>query len=449
MQSMQCLFPSSFRQFLHSPCILSSLNTNAPSFSPSLISLSIEQVSCRALSIALLRQSAPKDRWQDWVQSEFFSNILHNLAQLTGAPPGIRIGANSEDKTDFLPAVESAQCVFPPPSANVPYPEASSIVVGDAYYQMAYRLPLNTVDVNFGQANITAAFLEARAIMDSFASPVFYARNISLDYLEIGNEPDLYMNNGARGRNYSSSQFIFEWTTFANNISASVNLSRSDTRFLVGSFAGSSSQLTGFSPQAIYNGGILRSPAGARIAAYSQHHYSGSFCTGSGGLLEDLMTKATIQSNLTIYSLDILATRGHGLDYVLGEMNSWSPTEIACNHTRIAGYAAYEDAQLVRAVFINSQGYLRSTARSRTSVHLDLVFEDDGPVGIDVKRLEIGYADDVSGVRWGGQTYETDTGRVAGDLQVEERSVEDGVDVAETEVVLVSFIYATAWKYSD
>jgi len=56
----------------------------------------------------------------------------------------------------------------------------------------------------------------------------------------------------------------------------------------------------------------------------SQHRYSGSFCSGYGGLLQDLMTKSTIRSNLTVFSPDIAATHAQGLDYVLGETNSYA-----------------------------------------------------------------------------------------------------------------------------
>ena len=36
------------------------------------------------------------------------------------------------------------------------------------------------------------------------------------------------------------------------------------------------------------------------------------------------MTKATIRSNLTVFSADIAATLEKNLDYVLGETNSYS-----------------------------------------------------------------------------------------------------------------------------
>lgn len=59
-------------------------------------------------------------------------------------------------------------------------------------------------------------------------------------------------------------------------------------------------------------------------SSISQHHYSGSFCSGNEGLLQDLMTKATVRGNLTIFAPDAKAVRAQGLDYVLGETNSYS-----------------------------------------------------------------------------------------------------------------------------
>ena len=56
----------------------------------------------------------------------------------------------------------------------------------------------------------------------------------------------------------------------------------------------------------------------------SQHHYSGSFCSGNNGILQDLMSKASIRGNLTGFAPDIAAVKQNGLAYVLGETNSFS-----------------------------------------------------------------------------------------------------------------------------
>jgi len=57
------------------------------------------------VSQSLISFSIEQDRWMDWIgttaRNEFFFNTLDNLKQLTGEPPKIRIGANSEDRTNF------------------------------------------------------------------------------------------------------------------------------------------------------------------------------------------------------------------------------------------------------------------------------------------------------------------------------------------------------------
>jgi hypothetical protein len=53
----------------------------------------------------LVSLSIEQDRWIDWAgttePNTFFNNVLDNLVQITKTPPFIRIGADSEDHTDF------------------------------------------------------------------------------------------------------------------------------------------------------------------------------------------------------------------------------------------------------------------------------------------------------------------------------------------------------------
>ncbi|KAF5382078.1 hypothetical protein D9615_004232 [Tricholomella constricta] len=481
--------------------------SNAASVSPSLFSFSIEQ-----------------DRWTDWAGStsrnQFLFNTLDNLGRLTGAPPDIRVGANSEDRTKFNAAIQATQLVFPAITTIVPYPEAINITVGDAFYQATQFLPPNTRVIwglNLGQNNLTTAFLEAKSIVRAFSSSAVKDMGIVLDAIEIGNEADLYRNNGARPRTYNATQ----WTSFATNVTSALGISStSTTKFWGAAFAGSSHSTSGFSPQSVFNQGLLSSTAGSFISTISQHHYSGSFCSGSEGLLQDLMTKSTIRGNLSSFIPDITATRTRGLDYVFGETNSYSchgapgvsntagaalwtldyvlfalvfillrnptrgtshrtghksashectsmkvlasniitqiqPTtltrsildgstlpsplpphvqpayygaivaaeaigasgstrviELSIDNNQITGYAFYEGKKLVRAVLINSNAFLQGSA-NRASVHLDFSFTGNGmaPTKASVKRLVIGHADDQSGLKWGGQTYETSDGR--------------------------------------
>jgi hypothetical protein len=58
---------------------------------------------------------------------------------------------------------------------------------------------------------------------------------------------------------------------------------------------------------------------------------------------------------------------------------------------------------------------------------------------ITILTFHFRYADDASGLTWGGQTYETNDGRVSGTLTTETATVSAGVDVHDTEVVLLTF----------
>lgn len=66
--------------------------------------------SAATLNPALLSFSIEQDRWTDWAgvnePNTFFLNALNNLAERTGEVPWIRIGADSEDHTNFNPQLQ-------------------------------------------------------------------------------------------------------------------------------------------------------------------------------------------------------------------------------------------------------------------------------------------------------------------------------------------------------
>ncbi|KAF8734682.1 hypothetical protein AX14_003112 [Amanita brunnescens Koide BX004] len=289
--------------------------SNAVSPPPSLVSFSIEQ-----------------DRWTDWsgttARNTFVHNVLDNLRLKTGFPPHIRIGANSEDRTIFDPNVEFAVDEFPSYTATVPYPEASNISVGDGYYRTARFLPANTHvtwGVNLGRDDISAATHEAESIFKAFSSEAFMDANIVLDAIEIGNEPDLYHHNGDRPASYSVSDYVSEWSAFAQSVSNAAHINTmSHTKFWIGAFAESSHSTTGFSPQSIFASSFSDSNLAGLASTFSQHHYSASFCQGTASSLQELMSKANVRGNLSAFIPDIASARENGFDYVLGETNSIS-----------------------------------------------------------------------------------------------------------------------------
>ena len=64
--------------------------------------------------------------------------------------------------------------------------------------------------LNLGRYNLTATFLGAKSLVEAFASPAIKNAGIILDAIEIGNEPDRYNKNGARPKEYTSTDYVEE-----------------------------------------------------------------------------------------------------------------------------------------------------------------------------------------------------------------------------------------------
>lgn len=117
--------------------------------------------------------------------------------------------------------------------------------------------------------------------------------------------------------------------------------------------------------------------------------------------------------------------------------------EISINNANVGGYAAYDAGVLSRAVFINSLAWLKSSTGSRGYSQLTFSTSGSGtkPSSLQVRRLAISHADDTSGLTFAGKTYETSTGLPSGTDTYTTQSFTDILNISDTEVVLVNFIY--------
>lgn len=69
-----------------------------------------------------------------------------------------------------------------------------------------------TWGVGLGKDNLTSAYLNTNSIIKAFNSTSVKNASITLDYIEIGNEADLYTNNGLRAKstNFDVKQYVQE-----------------------------------------------------------------------------------------------------------------------------------------------------------------------------------------------------------------------------------------------
>ncbi|RXW18138.1 hypothetical protein EST38_g7719 [Candolleomyces aberdarensis] len=256
---------------------------------PDLFSLSIEQ-----------------DRWLDW--------------QLTGVPPRIRVGGKSQDVTYIDPNTQWASVSFAKPTPSMPYPEALVMRVGTRFYSSARFLPEKTRVVhglNFASTDDMRGFFHLASIVNAFTSAEIRKAGIVLDAIEIGNEPDAYGTTSTlRNSSYDSSEYVTEWQTWAGNV---LPIEQVYPEFKLklwgGSLSRSSHDLTGWSPQALLDQGLLNSTAGERISTISQHRYDSKPCESVLRELQELPSKSSVRNSLDAFKFDIYISRQHDLEH--------------------------------------------------------------------------------------------------------------------------------------
>jgi len=149
--------------------------------------------------------------------NELSINLVNTLAGYTGAAPHLRIGGNT---ADYMIWDGNFQGYYvrnnpnPTGGGNIP---SDSMIIGPAFFTAMSRFPRNT-PITFGlnMAYQESDYLErivaeAEAALNSTA-------NINLFSFEIGNEPDLYLQNGFRNGTWDNYVYGQQWTDRANAV---------------------------------------------------------------------------------------------------------------------------------------------------------------------------------------------------------------------------------------
>ncbi|KAJ2926979.1 hypothetical protein H1R20_g10116, partial [Candolleomyces eurysporus] len=461
--------------------------------------------------------SIEQDRWIDWIGStsrnEFFYNSLDNLVSLTGIPPRIRIGGQTADAANpsNSPSVEFSNSFYDNTtvSSNQPYPAAFGMSVGSKFYPTVRFLPKNTrvvTGINYGANDDLRASVHISEIVKAFQSPEVAAQGVTLEAIELGHEPDRYgkdnyFKNWDIHWSDTSTKYLIEWTNWVKNI---IDILRSgwlgspyDPPFWTASISALGPRTESWTGKYLVNNGLLPGNIAANIKTFSQHHYSGTACKGNAKDLQTLMTKSQIREGLKAFEADIEAAKSKGIDYVLGEANSFS-CHGAAGVSNVAGSAIWALDYLLyasqlgisRVYFHQGVGYkfnfIQPTALSRSPLDnsamspprqpyvqpsyyaaiiaaeaigtsgqtrvVELSTSDESVSGYAfyegdtlVKALfinskaHLSHAEATGGLTWGGLSYETPDARARGVSRVESVNPADGFYLRATEVALVSF----------
>jgi len=138
-------------------------------------------------------------------------NLLTTLASYTNAPPHLRIGGNTADNMIWDGDFNGYYLRTNPNPTGQGQIASDFFIFGPSYFEAMSRFPKNT-PITFGLnlAYDNADYLErivaeAQAALNSTA-------NINLFSFEIGNEPDLYLQNGFRNGTWDNFAYGQQWT---------------------------------------------------------------------------------------------------------------------------------------------------------------------------------------------------------------------------------------------
>jgi PKD repeat protein len=212
-----------------------------------------------------------------------YRQLVKNLTAFGGGPLLIRIGGNSTDKTAA-------------PTTGVVAPMAQ------LYTDLGAKF---TLGVNLGSDDVTLAAQQAQ----------YYLANMptgSLEAIEIGNEPDLYHDNGDRATTYTFADYLSDFATWRTAI---LPLLPAGVKLMGPSWASMSSlsNLPAFLAQEKSN-----------LSIVSQHYYAGTQCNGATNPPDYLLQDSAATKGATAVASNVPLAHADDLPFRMGEMNSIS-----------------------------------------------------------------------------------------------------------------------------
>ncbi|SJX66655.1 uncharacterized protein SRS1_16876 [Sporisorium reilianum f. sp. reilianum] len=265
-------------------------------------------------------------------------NLLTNLANYTGAPPHIRIGGNAGDTMLYDQSVTGYALQQNPSASGQGNARPSDyFLFGDNYFKVMNYFPKNTpitygLNLAYQGSDALQRIVEqAGAALDNIGNS---GNGPKLYSLEIGNEPDLYIDLGYRSSSWSPTDFGNEWASRAEAIYNQTLKQRgvSSDFFEVAATATTASKngqpfrianLVGNTQGVAADNGIY-------VAGWNQHDYYYYLGVSKYNLtMSILLDLSTTVSQFTEWSNQVAQSLVTGKPYYLREMGSVGPNGLA------------------------------------------------------------------------------------------------------------------------
>jgi hypothetical protein len=253
--------------------------------------------------------------------------LLQNLADYTGKPPHMRIGGNAGDYILYQPDYTKCQREKNPNSARY---RPDQYIIGPCYFTALNRFPKGTpITYGLNMALNGEGFLDV--MVDAATAARDLLTNVDLVSFEIGNEPDLYLQNGFRKAPWDGSTYTQQWLQRANAVWKYVLEGNIDTtQFFepgcTASTTGQTSNGTGVSFQIdhLIDDGITANAVGSPkpyVAGFNQHDYYYYIGVSDYPLDFDYFTDLwTMEYQFTAWRTQLAESKAAGYPYYLREM---------------------------------------------------------------------------------------------------------------------------------
>jgi len=238
-------------------------------------------------------------------------NLMKHLSAVAngggpGVGPNIRVGGNSADLSAYVPE-----------PAPLPVNDTYRITAADFQIYLA-AVPLwngsLTLGLNFRDGKDDTLALNHMKAALAYTSPTGAALAPLIQEVEVGNEVDLFGENGIREPSYSYNQYTQEFETYAESIMA---LGRK--KFIQGATFCCKSQFVDELPA--YAKTFSNPPA---LGTVSLHEYPLSHCNGRENTITELLADSSAAGRAATAKPLVAGVRALGLPFYIGEGNSIS-----------------------------------------------------------------------------------------------------------------------------
>ncbi|KAI1337652.1 hypothetical protein F5Y15DRAFT_150129 [Xylariaceae sp. FL0016] len=258
------------------------------------------------------------------------NNLLNTLKSYTGTAPHIRLGGNTGDYLWYDPAFMEWTWVWNENrhgqgTGNL---TSDAMKIGPRFFEAANRFPTGTpvtwgLNMAYNNASDYASRLATMA-----DNALTKCTNIDIRSFEIGNEPDLYLQNGLR-TSWTAAQYMQEWTDRAYIIYSQV-LTKHNLNAQMFEAASTASTIgNDFQISSLASLGIGSKAPGMSspyLSSWSQHDYYYFFGISPGELsLQRLMQLSTTEDQFVAWAEQVRQATATSFPYALREMGIVGP----------------------------------------------------------------------------------------------------------------------------